>query len=34
MNPRLEPVLMVIALWISVAIVLMIALAGCQVPLR
>jgi len=34
MNPRLEPVLMVIALWLAVAVVLAFAFAGCAVPLR
>lgn len=34
MNPKLEPILMVIVLWVVVAAVLMVALAGCQVPLR
>ena len=34
MNPRLEAVLMVIALWLAVAVVLFFALSGCQVPLR
>jgi hypothetical protein len=34
MNPRLEPVLMTVALWLAVAVVLAFALAGCAVPLR
>jgi len=34
MNSRLEPVLMVIALWLAVAVVLAFAFAGCQAPLR
>ena len=34
MSPRLEPVLITIALWLAIAVVLMFALAGCQMPLR
>jgi hypothetical protein len=34
MNPRLEPVLMVVVLWLAVAVVLAVAFAGCAVPLR
>ena len=34
MNPRIELVLIVIALWLAIAVVLVFVLAGCQVPLR
>ena len=34
MNPKLEPVLLVVVLWLSVAVVLLFAFAGCAVPLR
>jgi len=34
MNPRLEPVLMAIALWLAIAVALAFAFAGCAVPLR
>lgn len=33
-DQRIEVVLLVIALWLAVAVVLMFAFAGCQVPLR
>ena len=34
MNPRYKPILLVIALWLAVAVVLVFAFAGCQMPLR
>ena len=34
MNPRLEPLLIAVALWLAVAVVLAFAFAGCAVPLR
>ena len=34
MNPRYEPILLLIALWLAVAVVLVFAFAGCQMPLR
>ena len=34
MNPKLEPFLIAVVIWLSVALVLAFALAGCTVPLR
>jgi len=34
MNPRLEAILITLALWLAVAVVLAFAFAGCAVPLR
>ena len=34
MNPHFEPILMVIVLWLTIAVVLAFAFAGCAVPLR
>ena len=34
MTSRGEPILIVIALWLAIAVVLAFVLAGCQMPLR